>query len=131
MFENKLFVAICISTVLAILIFRTNYVAALAVQRQKYSTPEGNYRYDLLLLDIFVTITFALIGCYIAWDSITVISGLHKYEEYKFLISILNGLLFQQVLPIIIEILMNKINQFKDQQLGGKNNQDQDQNMKF
>lgn len=131
MFENKLFVAICISTVLAILIFRTNYVAAIAVQRQKYAAPKGKYRYDLLLLDIFVTIIFALIGCYIAWDSITVISSLQKYEEYKFLISILNGLLFQQVLPIIIEILMNKINQFKDQQLGGKNNQDQDQNMKF
>ena len=125
MFENKLFVAICISTVLAILIFRTNYVAALAVQRQKYSTPEGNYRYDLLLLDIFVTIIFALIGCYIAWASITVISGLHKYEEYKFLISILNGLLFQQILPILIEIVMNKIHQFKEQQLGiSKKNQD-------
>ena len=129
MFENKLFVAICISTILAILIFRTNYVAAIAVQRQKYAAPKDKYRYDLLLLDIFVTIIFALIGCYIAWDSITVISALQQYEEYKFLISILNGLLFQQVLPIIIEILMNKINQFKDQQLGGKNN-NQD-NMKF
>ena len=126
MFENKLFVAICISTILAILIFRTNYVAAIAVQRQKYTTPKGKYRYDLLLLDIFVTIIFALIGCYIAWDSITVISALQQYEEYKFLISILNGLLFQQVLPIIIEILMNKINQFKDQQLGGKNNNQDD-----
>lgn len=128
MFENKLFVAICISTILAILIFRTNYVAAIAVQRQKYATPKGKYRYDLLLLDIFVTIIFALIGCYIAWDSITVISALQQYEEYKFLISILNGLLFQQILPIIIEILMNKLNQFRDQQLGGKNNQD---DMKF
>ena len=78
MFENKLFVAICISTVLAILIFRTNYVAAIAVQRQKYAAPKGKYRYDLLLLDIFVTIIFALIGCYIAWDSITVISGLQN-----------------------------------------------------
>ena len=126
MFENKLFVAICISTILAILIFRTNYVAAIDVQRQKYAAPKDKYRYDLLLLDIFVTIIFALIGCYIAWDSITVISALQQYEEYKFLISILNGLLFQQVLPIIIEILMNKINQFKDQQLGGKNNNQDD-----
>jgi hypothetical protein len=30
-----------------------------------------------------------------------------------------------------LDFLMNKINQFKEQQLGGKNNQDQDQNMKF
>lgn len=117
MLDERMIAALLISSVLAILIFRTNYNATLAIQRQKYIN-QNSYNYGLLILDIVTTVIFALIGCYLAWDSITGITGLQEYSEYKFLISILTGVLFQQILPIIIEIIMNKINQFRDKQLG-------------
>lgn len=110
--DEKMLIAFVISTILAILLFRTNYTKDIKIARAKYTKKDG-YNYILLYSDLLSTISFAIIGCYLAWDSITNIP-LPDYENYKLLLSILNGILFQQLLPIIIEIAMNKINAFKN-----------------
>lgn len=112
MLDERMLIALIISTILAILLFRINYTKNVKIARANY-TDKGNYNYLYLCIDIVVAISFAVIGCYLAWDSITTIP-LPDYENYKLLLSILNGILFQQILPIIIEISMNKINAYKN-----------------
>lgn len=111
--DVKLLLALSITIVLALLIFRTNYTAApVKVTKAKY-WDKDKYNYMYLFLDLASAITYAVIGCYLSWDSVTTIGALQKFAEYKFLISILSGALFQQALPIILEIAMNKLNNFK------------------
>jgi len=111
--DLKLLMALLITIVLALLIFRTNYAAApTKVTKAKY-WDKDKYNYMYLILDLASAITYAVIGCYLSWDSITTIESLKKFAEYRFLISILTGALFQQALPIILEIAMNKLNAFK------------------
>ena len=110
---EKMLIAFLISIILAVLIFRQNYTKDIKVARAKYIRKGGDYNYPYLITDILASVTFAIIGCYLAWDSITTIQALMIYEDKKFLISIMNGILFQQILPIIIEIAMNKVNAFK------------------
>lgn len=112
MLEGKLLLAMLFSTVLAILIFKTNYNADIKNSRIKYSGKDG-YHYGILLSDLTSAIAFALIGCYLCWDSITTIDNFKEYENYKFLLSILIGVMFQQILPILIEIAMNKLNDIR------------------
>ena len=111
--DLKLLMALLITIVLALLIFRTNYSAAPSkVTKAKYWIKD-KYNYMFLLLDLASAITYAIIGCYLSWDSITTIEALKQFAEYRFLISILTGAVFQQALPIILEIAMNKLNSFK------------------
>lgn len=112
MIDEKMLIAFVVSTILAILLFRTNYTKDIKLSRMKY-TEKGQFNYGYLFMDVLSTIAFTIIGCYLAWDSISNIP-LPDYENYKLLLSILNGVLFQQILPIIIEIAMNKINAFKN-----------------
>lgn len=112
MLEGKLLLAMLFSTILAILIFKTNYNADIKNSRIKYSGKDG-YHYGILLSDLTSAIAFALIGCYLCWDSITTIDNFKEYGNYKFLASILIGVMFQQILPILIEIAMNKLNDIR------------------
>lgn len=112
MLEGKLLLAMLFSTVLAILIFKTNYGADIKNSRNKYIGKNG-YHYGLIISDITSAIAFALIGCYLCWDSITTIETLKQYESYKFLVSILIGVMFQQILPILLEVAMNKLNDIR------------------
>ncbi len=111
--DLKLLMALLITIVLALLIFRTNYAAAPSkVTKAKYWNKD-KYNYMFLFLDLASAITYAIIGCYLSWDSISNIEALKKFIEYRFLISIIAGAIFQQALPIILEIAMNKLNTFK------------------
>lgn len=112
MLEGKLLLAMLFSTILAILIFKTNYNADIKNSRIKYSGKDG-YHYGILVSDLASAIAFALIGCYLCWDSITTINNLKEWENYKFIASILFGIMFQQILPILIEIAMNKLNDIR------------------
>jgi hypothetical protein len=107
--EDKMLVAFLISIILSVLLFRTNYTKDIKVSRAKY-TEKGKYNYSYMLTDVLSSVSFSIVGCYLAWDSIATIEALKEYENYKFIYSILNGILFQQILPIIIEVAMNKIN---------------------
>lgn len=113
---EKMYLALVLSAVLAVLIFRQTYTQNLKVHREKY-TEGGKFNYQFLYLDVLTTITFAAIGCYLAWDTVTNINSLSQYEEYKFLISIITGVIFQQILPIIIEYILTKINVFRQENL--------------
>lgn len=110
--DDKMILALFISMILAALIFRTNYVSNIKVSRARY-TDKGVYQYALFWADLATAIVFALIGCYLAWDSITTIPDLQKYLSYISPMAILNGVIFQQLLPIAIEIIMNKVNAFR------------------
>lgn len=111
---DKMYIAFIISSVLAVLIFRTNYTKDIKESRSKYSTGSGKkFNYVYLITDVASAIIFALIGCYLSWDSITTIASLRQYESTKFIYSIVFGVIFQQALPIIIEIAMDKINKFR------------------
>ena len=113
---DKMYLALIISAILALLIFRQSYTSNLKVYREKY-TEDQKFNYSFLILDILTAISFAVIGCYLAWDALTTIQALNVYEEYKFLGSICNGVVFQQVLPIVVEYVLNKINLFKQENL--------------
>ena len=112
MTDLKMYEALVISMVLAILIFRINYTSNIKNSRARY-TEKGIYNYLILSADIGTAIIFAFIGCYLAWDGISTIPTLEEYKPYIFPASILNGVIFQQVLPILIELVMNKINSFR------------------
>ena len=112
MAELKMIEALIISMILAALIFRTNYVTNIKLSRAKY-TENKKFQYALFWTDIITAVVYALIGCYLAWDSISTIPELQKYATWIFPLSILNGVLFQQLLPITIEFAMNKINVFR------------------
>ena len=111
---DKMYIAFIISSVLAVLIFRTNYTKDIKESRQKYTSGPGKkFNYAYLITDVASAIIFALIGCYLSWDSITTIASLRQYGSTKFINSIIFGVIFQQALPIIIEIAMDKINKFR------------------
>lgn len=114
--EVKLVIALIITILLALLIFRTNYTADRKHSKLKYWDKELNsYNYNYLFLDLTCAVTYAIIGCYLAWDSISNIQNLKTdFEEYKFLLSIASGAIFQQTLPILLEISMNKLNGIKN-----------------
>lgn len=114
MIDLKLVEALIISAILSLLIFRTNYVSNLKISRQKYFRSGGKeYDYLLLITDLVTALLFSLIGCYLSWSMITTIPDFVDYLTWKFPISVLMGITFQQVLPIIIELVMNKINSFR------------------
>ena len=110
--EIKLIEAMVISGILAILIFRINYASNPKISRAKYTrtNDKTKYNYLLLLIDLAVAILFALIGCYLAWNSISTIPKLYDYLDYIFPASIMTGITFQQGLPILIELVMDKLN---------------------
>lgn len=110
--EIKLIEAIIISGILSILIFRINYTSNLKVSRAKYARTDDKTKYDYLLLltDLIVAVLFALIGCYLSWNAISTIPDLHEYLPYIFFASIMTGVTFQQGLPILIELMMDKMN---------------------
>ena len=110
--EIKLIEAMVISGILAILIFRINYASNPKISRAKYASTDDKtkYNYLLLLTDLAVALLFALIGCYLAWNSISTIPKLYDYLDYIFPASIMTGITFQQGLPILIELVMNKLN---------------------
>lgn len=110
--DLKMILALFISMVLAALIFRSNYSTNIKVSRARY-TDKGAFQYFLFWTDLITAIVYALIGCYLAWDSISTIPDLLKYQSYISPISILTGVIFQQLLPIAIEIVMNKVNGFR------------------
>lgn len=112
MADIKMYEALVISMVLAALIFRINYTSNIKNSRSRY-TEKGIYNYLMLFADLGTAIVFAFIGCYLAWDGITNIPNLNEYQPYIFPYSIFNGVIFQQVLPILIELAMNKINSFR------------------
>lgn len=112
MADLKMIEAIVISIVLSALVFRTNYFSNVKVSRTRY-TEKGVYNYGMLILDIITALAYSLIGCYLAWDSIVHIPIFAEYRTYITPASILSGLIFQQALPIAIELAMNKLNTFK------------------
>lgn len=112
MADIKMIEALIISMILAALIFRTNYVTNIKVSRARY-TEKTIFNYVMFWADLTTAVVFALIGCYLAWDSITTIPNFVEYIPYKFPTSILTGVVFQQLLPILIELVMNKVNAFK------------------
>ena len=115
MTDIKMYEALVISMVLAVLIFRINYTSNIKNSRARY-TEKGSYNYSMLWADLVTAIIFSFIGCYLAWDAISTIPAVVEYQPYIFPFSILNGVIFQQALPIIIELVMNKINSFRPNQ---------------
>lgn len=112
MTDIKMYEALVISMVLAVLIFRINYTSNVKNSRARY-TEKGIYNYMMLSADLITAIIFSFIGCYLAWDAISTIPNLVEYQPFIFPASILNGVIFQQALPILIELVMNKINSFR------------------
>ena len=110
--DFKMIIALTISMILAALIFRSNYSVNIKASRARY-TDKGVFQYSLFWGDLITAIVYALIGCYLSWDSISTIPDLLKYQPYIFPISILTGVIFQQLLPIAIEMVMNKLNALK------------------
>lgn len=112
MADLKMIEALVICTILSALVFRTNYFANVKVSRAKY-TEKGEYNYSMLYLDIATIMTYSLIGCYLSWDSISTNPIFENIRAYQTPASILMGLIFQQALPIAIELAMNKLNSYK------------------
>lgn len=112
MIDLKMVEAIVICIALSILVFRTNYFSNVKASRIRY-TEKGVYNHSMLILDILTAVSFSLIGCYLTWDAIKHMPIFLAYKTYITPISILSGLTFQQALPIIIELAMNKLNSFK------------------
>ena len=115
MTDIKMYEALVISMVLAALVFRINYTSNVKNSRARY-TEKGIYNYMMLSADLITAIIFSFIGCYLAWDAISTIPNLVEYQPFIFPASILNGVIFQQALPILIELVMNKINSFRPNQ---------------
>lgn len=115
MTDIKMYEALVISMVLAALVFRINYTSNIKNSRARY-TEKGIYNYMMLSADLATAIIFSFIGCYLAWDAISTIPNLVEYQPFIFPASILNGVIFQQALPILIELVMNKINSFRPSQ---------------
>lgn len=113
--DIKLIEALIISSILSVLIFRINYNSNLKISRAKYTKTKDRtkYNYILLFTDLTVAILFALIGCYLSWNAISTIPDFKNYLTYIFPISILMGITFQQGLPVLIELVMDKINSFR------------------
>lgn len=114
--EIKLIEALVISGLLSLLMFRINYDSNLKISRAKYTNKtedKTKYNYLLLVTDLVTAMLFALIGCYLAWNTISTIPDLKVYLDWIFPASILTGIMFQQLLPIAIELAMNKVNSFR------------------
>lgn len=114
--EIKLIEALIISGLLSLLMFRINYDSNPKISKAKYTNKIEDkivYNYSLLIIDLITAMLFALIGCYLSWNIISTIPDLKVYLDWIFPASILTGIMFQQILPIIIELAMNKINSFK------------------
>lgn len=117
MADIKMIEAIVICTILSALVFRTHYFANVKVSRARY-TEKGKFDYGMLWLDILTVMSYSIIGCYLAWDSIGTNPAFDSFKIHQTPASILIGLVFQQALPIAIELVMNKINSYKPKKSG-------------
>lgn len=108
MLFDQLSIAMLISTILALLTFRSSYYENKQLSTEKYGSGKKLNKY-LLIGDIFSVVGYNMIGCYLAWGAFVTQESLKQYADYQFFGSIIFAVLFQQIFPIILEIAMTQV----------------------